>query len=111
MEFLALPPEIRIPIYNYLLVKPKGECVIIVSAPRNFVPEKDFVDTHLASLLRVNKQINEEAKATYYGCNTFVIGNYFLSCTQHPGFHTLEQLTARVPKDCFQLIRRVQLEI
>jgi hypothetical protein len=58
---------------------------------------------------RVNKQINQEAKALFYSRNTFIIGNGYWGSTTYPNVQALKEFIKRVPKDCLALIRNVAL--
>ena len=64
-----------------------------------------------ASILKVNKQINSEAKAIFWGNNKIVLGNGMWGDTTDPNLHALQHFIARVPKDCIRLIRFVEVEI
>lgn len=69
--FLDLPPEIRNHIYDIALVKDHPISITSIRNRRkNEPPSTDF-----GRLLRVNKQINSEAKTVFYSLNTFAVGN------------------------------------
>ena len=108
-KFLSLPPEIRNMIYIILLI---NEISIPIASPhRKQRREKRRDRTYFACLLRVNRQINEEAKTIFYGSNTFAIGNGRWGSKEHPNLHGLKKFTARVPKPCIRLIQHIELEV
>jgi hypothetical protein len=65
--FLSLPPELRVRIYDLLLVRP-----IPIKGPhaRRLASEKLSIDT---AILRTNRQINLEARHVFFGRNTFSV--------------------------------------
>lgn len=63
--FLNLPPELRINIYEYLLVRQ-----IPLKGRTARLDEKYDIHT---SILRVNKQIHDEARSVFFGRNTFYL--------------------------------------
>jgi hypothetical protein len=105
--FTRLPPEIRNNIYELLLVK---EGCIAITSPRNRrkkVPPK----TNFGCLLRVNKQINSEAKTIFFSRNKFAIGNGRWGSREQVNLHALKAFTSRVPKACIAMIAKIEIDM
>ncbi|KUJ09577.1 uncharacterized protein LY89DRAFT_761186 [Mollisia scopiformis] len=102
-RFLDLFSEIRNKVYSLAL---DHEHPVSIKSPRNHRKKTTAPATAFACLLRVNKQVNKEAKGVFYAENTFVVGNgWWGSKTQenHQAF------ISRVPKECISLIRHVHI--
>jgi hypothetical protein len=83
LPFLSLPPEIRLEIYRLAL--PYHKRIIMHDGLAHWPPNSDPARTSMldgrpkygpplmaAGLFRVNRAISEEARASFYGDNTFV---------------------------------------
>jgi hypothetical protein len=93
--FTRLPPEIRNSIYELLLV---NEHPIPITSPRKkHAVKKEPPKTNFARLLRVNKQLNAEAKTVFYSLNSFVVGNGPFGLTTEENLHALRAFITRVP--------------
>ncbi|KAF2830239.1 hypothetical protein CC86DRAFT_274217, partial [Ophiobolus disseminans] len=66
-SLLTLPPDIRLRIYTPLLTSPHS---LKGPTARQSSPEKPLYNIHTA-ILRVNKQINTEARHVFFGMNVF----------------------------------------
>lgn len=69
--FTTIPPEITNEIYKLILLR-DGD--LVVTSPQKRGKRQTKRSPPAASLLRVNKQINAEAKTIFFGYNTFVLG-------------------------------------
>jgi hypothetical protein len=105
--FTRLPPEIRNSIYELLLVK-KG--FISISSPRNR-RKKVRPRTNFGCLLRVNKQINSEAKTIFFARNTFCVGNGWWGSRGEANLHALKAFISRVPKACIAMITKIEVDM
>lgn len=65
--FLKLPSELRNTVYKMLLVSDKP-----LRVTRGKPGPKRYCGNHGAALLRVNRQIHDEAGSILYGCNEFI---------------------------------------
>ena len=81
LSFMHLPAEIRIQIYEYLLVMPhQGYIKCEITIPLRHKPLFHAFSCHAnLEILRVNKHMRAEASSIFYGMNTFGI-------SERPGF-------------------------
>ena len=89
--FLSVPIEVRSMIYYLLLAKDDK-----VSIESDFVrnPHLPSVTNHITSIVRVNKQISDEALPILYSSQVFRIGNGFRS--RHPDDDALKMFIKTV---------------
>ncbi|CZR66630.1 uncharacterized protein PAC_16531 [Phialocephala subalpina] len=103
--FLDLPPETRNQIYEVVLV---NDHPISITSVRNKRKKNDPSRlSPFGRLLRVNKQINSEAKSVFYSLNTFVVGNGWWGSRKEENLQALKAFIARVPKDCIARIKHI----
>ena len=110
MTFTSLPPEIRNMIYSLLLVKNEP---ITIASPRHRRSRvnAEFTSDNFARLLRVSKQIHNEASSVFYSVNTFVVGNGDWGSKNKPNLHALRAFTARVPSRFLACITEIHYTI
>lgn len=103
--FLKLPNELRNMIYE-LLVFEFEQCISITSTSRKKGPKKN-----IRSILRVNKQIHQEARIVFYSLNHFVVGNCWYGSTKGVNLQALKLFVQRVPKDCIAKIKTLWVQL
>lgn len=121
--FTSLPPEIRNNIYDLLLhvdhpltivsprkyrKTPNGH-VLVTTGRYLLRPEKNF-----ASLIRVNKMIGNEARTSFYGGNTWVVGNGPWGCRTEVNLHVSIELwfhKFKVPLEVELVVSRLCLSV
>lgn len=84
MDFMKFPPEIRNMIYELLLEL--GEPIPITS-PALGRGSNRRLKRHFTGLFGVSKKIGEEARTTFYSCNTWVVGNGQWGSRRQPNRH------------------------
>ncbi|KAE9367071.1 hypothetical protein N431DRAFT_385248 [Stipitochalara longipes BDJ] len=107
-KLTSLPPEIRNNIYDLLIVH---DWPIPIASPRKKHVLRRQAHSNFACLLRVNKQINLEAKTMFYARNEFIIGNGHWGSTTQANVQALKEFIRRVPKYCVSHIQNVALDI
>ncbi|KAH7327395.1 hypothetical protein BKA65DRAFT_481105 [Rhexocercosporidium sp. MPI-PUGE-AT-0058] len=108
LDFMKFPPEIRNMIYGLLLCVDKP---VMIASPAFGKGSYRGIKKHLTSLIAVSKQIGDEARTTFCGSNTWVVGNGFWGSREQPNRHALKVFLARVPRHTTALIRRLQIDI
>ncbi|KAJ6257388.1 hypothetical protein Dda_8277 [Drechslerella dactyloides] len=91
--FLRLPRELRDEIYKYLLPLAPREAHVGMWYPSAHYPTEP---SFKLAILRVNKQIHDEASAVLYGCSTFV---FWINIKKRQTYANND--TSRDPKTCF----------
>jgi hypothetical protein len=93
-KLTALSPEIRNTVYDLLVMHDEP---IPIASPRKKHILKKQKHSNFASLLRVDKQFNQEAKTLFYARNTFVMGNGHWCSTVQANVQALKEFIRRVP--------------
>ncbi|KAE8447761.1 hypothetical protein EG329_010155 [Mollisiaceae sp. DMI_Dod_QoI] len=108
-SFSKLPPEIRNIIYGLLDLKLDSPIKVSSKSSLTKFRSRKRLRCHKTSILRVNKQIYNEASPIFYSQNKFLIGNSIDESNGNPSLRGLAQFITQVPDRHLAAIVDIQM--